>query len=198
MDSPVCRWVGEMSFSQDFDRLCNRSAILFRMATRTKIITSKDIRYGVNNGREFTTLTTSKGIRKIISLSSAYYTSLDPADKVQQLLKPRFLQMLVLLLSFLNDDDLHNIQEFLERTFHFNADRKNLELLLLKVIPFYSINSHIFLTSIVPAFEGWSPRKPEKQDHAFYWETFVSRIAAHGYVLPGTIDNLCRAQKSCK
>ncbi|KAF2676644.1 hypothetical protein K458DRAFT_424613 [Lentithecium fluviatile CBS 122367] len=181
---------------EDVRRLCNRSAILFRMSTRMKIISSKDIRYGVNNGREFTTLTTSKGIRKIISLSSAYYTSLDPADKVQQLLKPRFLQMLVLLLSLLNDDDLHNIREFLERTFHFNADRRNLELLFLKVIPFYSINAHIFLTSIVPAFEGWSPRKPDNQDHSFYWETFITRIAAHGYILAGTIDCLCRAQKS--
>jgi hypothetical protein len=181
---------------EDVRRLCNRSAILFRMSTRTKIITSKDIRYGVNNGREFTTLTTSKGIRKIISLSSAYYTSLDPADKVQQLLKPRFLQMLVLLLSFLNDDDLHNIRFFLERTFHFNADRSNLELLFLKVIPYYSINSHVFLTSIVPAFEGWSPKRPENQDHSFYWETFISRISAQGYLLPGTIDSLCRSQKS--
>jgi hypothetical protein len=181
---------------EDIRRLCNRSAILFRVSTRTKIITSKNIRYGVNNGREFTTLTTSKGIRKIISLSSAYYTSIDPVDNVQQLLKPPFLQMLVLLLSFLNDDDLHNIREFLERTFHFKADRKNLELLFLKVVPFHSINSHVFLMSIVSAVEGWSPRTPDNQDHAFCWETFMSRIADQGYLLPGTIDSLCRAQKS--
>ncbi|KAF2478283.1 uncharacterized protein BDR25DRAFT_348549 [Lindgomyces ingoldianus] len=181
---------------EDVRRLCTRSAILFRMSTRVKIITSKDIRYGVNNGREFTTLTTSKGIRKIINLSSAYYTSLDPSDKVQQLLRPRFLQMLVLLLSFLNDDDLQNIREFLEKTFHFRADRPSMELLFLKVIPFYSINSHVFLTSMVPAFEGWSPRKPDNQDHTYYWETFITRIAPLGYILPGTVDQLCRAQKS--
>lgn len=148
------------------------------------------------NGRTFTTLTTSKGIRNIISKSSAYYTALDSADKVQQLLKPRFLQMLVLLLSFLNDDDLRNIQNFLERTFHFKADRKNIELLFLKVIPFYSINSHVFLTSMVPAFEGWQPMKPDNQDQAHYWETFLSRIATMGYILPGRVDDLCRAQKS--
>ncbi|ORY07296.1 hypothetical protein BCR34DRAFT_603955 [Clohesyomyces aquaticus] len=181
---------------EDVRRLCTRSAVLFRMSTRVKIITSKNIRYGVNNGREFTTLTTSKGIRKIINLSSSYYTSLDPSDKVQQLLRPRFLQMLVLLLSFLNDDDLHNIREFLERTFHFRADRPSMELLFLKVIPFYSINAHVFLTSMVPAFEGWSPRKPDNQDHAFYWETFITRLAPLGFILPGTIDQLCRAQKS--
>ena len=34
------------SMMEDVRRLCNRSAILFRMSTRTKIITSKDIRYG--------------------------------------------------------------------------------------------------------------------------------------------------------
>jgi hypothetical protein len=104
--------------------------------------------------------------------------------------------MLVLLLSFLNDEDLKNIQDFLERTFHFKADRKNLEILFLKVIPFYSINSHVFLTSMVPPFEGWSPQKPANQDHVHYWETFIVRLANMGYLLPGTIDGLCRAHKS--
>lgn len=33
---------------EDVRRLCNRSAILFRMSTRMKIITGKDIRYGVS------------------------------------------------------------------------------------------------------------------------------------------------------
>lgn len=177
-------------------RLCQRSAILFRMSTRVKIIHSKNTRYGVNNGRQFTTLTTSKGIKEIISTSASYYSALDSAEKAQQFIRPRFLQMLILLLSFLNDEDLGQIRTFLEKTFHFKADRPNLELLFLKVIPFYSINEHVFLTSMVPAFEGWSPRKPENQDYSHYWETFLSRIVPYDYLLPGNLDQLGRKQKS--
>ena len=131
-------------------------------------------------------------------MSSAYYTSLDPADKVQQMLKPRFLQMLVLLLSFLNEEDLRNIQGFIEQTFHFRADRQNLELLFLKVIPFYSINEHVFLTSLIPAIEGegYAAQPPDHHQHAPFWETFISRIAHMGYLLPGTVESLCRAQQS--
>jgi hypothetical protein len=177
-------------------RLCQRSAILFRMSTRVKIIHSKNTRYGVNNGRQFTTLTTSKGIKEIVSTSASYYSALDSAEKAQQFIRPRFLQMLILLLSFLNDEDLGQIKVFLEKTFHFKADRPNLELLFLKVIPFYSINEHVFLTSMVPAFEGWSPRKPENQDYSHYWETFLCRIVPYDYLLPGTLDQLGRKQKS--
>jgi hypothetical protein len=64
---------------EDARRLCARSPILFRMATRQKIINSKNTRYGVDQGRFFQTLTTSKGIKEIISLSASYYNSLDPA-----------------------------------------------------------------------------------------------------------------------
>ncbi|KAF2195655.1 hypothetical protein K469DRAFT_758380 [Zopfia rhizophila CBS 207.26] len=53
---------------EDVRILCYRSVILSRMSTRERIITSKDIRYGVNNGSEFTTLTTRIP-------SSGYYRS---------------------------------------------------------------------------------------------------------------------------
>lgn len=52
----------------------------------------------------FQTLTTSSGIKNIISLSAAYFNSLASYNKAeQQLIRPKFLQMLVLLLSLLND-----------------------------------------------------------------------------------------------
>lgn len=55
----------------------------------------------------FQTLTTSSGIKNIISLSAAYFNSLASYNKTeQQLIRPRFLQMLVLLLSLLNDGKL--------------------------------------------------------------------------------------------
>jgi hypothetical protein len=94
---------------EDARRLCIRSPILFRMSTRRHIISSKNTRYGVDDGTMFKTLTTSSGIKNIISLSSSYFTSLSqPAspirqEKLQQEIRLRFLQMLVLLLALLND-----------------------------------------------------------------------------------------------
>ncbi|KAF2399750.1 hypothetical protein EJ06DRAFT_530553, partial [Trichodelitschia bisporula] len=181
---------------EDVRRLCQRSAILFRMSTRVKIMNSKNTRYGVNNGRQFTTLTTSKGIREIIKLSASYFTALDTMEKAQQLIRPRFLQMLVLLLSFLNNSDLDKIRYFVEQTFHFKADRSNLELLFLKVIPFYSINPRVFLTSVVAAFESDPPKEPETCDYAWYWDTFLKRLTQHGYLLPGSVDQLGRRPHS--
>lgn len=176
-------------------RLCHRSPILFRMSTRDRIITSRNTRYGINHGREFTTLTTSKGIREIVSLSAAYYSTLDADPKAQKFIRPRYLQMLVLLLSFLNDDDLLEIRPFLESTFKLQAERQHLELLFLKVIPLASINDKLFLTSMVPAFEGWSPREPVKPESG-YWDTFITRILPLGYILPGKVSQLGRCPLS--
>jgi len=99
--------------------------------------------------------------------------------------------MLVLLLSFLNDDDLQEIKPFLESTFRLQADRKHLELLFLKVIPLASINDKLFLTSMIPAIEGWRPNEPIKPEKDC-WDTFISRILPMGYILPGTVQRLGR------
>ena len=137
---------------EDARRLCARSPILFRMSTRTRIISSIDTRYGVDHGPMFRTLTTSKGIREIILLSASYYNSLDPTgskDTTQSLIRPRFLQMIVLLLSLLNNDDLAETKDFLESTYGLKADRQSLELCVLKVVPLLSINPKVFLKSLV-------------------------------------------------
>ena len=80
---------------------------------------------GIANGRS----KTSSGIRGIISLSSSYYNSLDSSetnDRTQIFIRPRFLQMLVLLQSLLNDEDLAEIQEFVESTYSLKADPEKL------------------------------------------------------------------------
>jgi len=179
---------------EDARRLCVRSPILFRMSTRSRIINSKNTRYGVDNGRYFQTLTTSKGIKETISLSASYYNSLDPSgtnDATQKFIRPRFLQMVTLLLSLLNDDDLLDISEFLETTYRLKAERKHLELLFLKVIPLVSINSKVFLKAMIPAYEGFPMTEP-MMEHFYgnYWNTFIQRIINQGYLLPGTVGDL--------
>lgn len=183
---------------EDARRLCIRSPILFRMSTRVSIINSENTRYGISQGAIFKTLTTSKGIKEIISLSASYYNSLDPTgndDSVQQLIKPRFLQMIVLLLSLLNNEDLGEIKTFLEATYKLKADRRDIELLILKVVPLLSINPRVFLKALVPAVDNF-PLDKDSADvddaHSHVWNTFIKRILADGYLLPGTVKYLGR------
>ena len=176
---------------EDARRLCIRSPILFRMSTRARIISSSNTRYGIDHGPMFRTLTTSKGIKEIITWSAAYYNSLDPTgtkDTTQKFIRPRFLQMIVLLLSLLNNDDQEEIQDFLEATYEIKANRRDLELLFLKVIPLVSINPRVFLKSIVPAIEGFP--LDNDLDHVNVWNVFVKRMLQEGYLLPGTITDL--------
>ena len=187
---------------EDARRLCVRSPVLFRMSTRAKIINSCNTRYGINHGSMFRTLTTSQGIKEIISLSASYFNSLDPVggkDTTQKLIRPRFLQMIVLLLSLLNDADLTEIADFLESTYKLKAERKHLELLFLKVIPLMSINSKVFLKAMIPAIEGF-PLNDQYDDnhdhHGYCWDVFVRRILDLGYLLPGSVLDLGREEFS--
>ena len=187
---------------EDARRLCIRSPILFRMSTRVRIIDSENTRYGINHGPMFRTLTTSKGIKEIISLSAAYYNSLDPTGSdgsTQKYIRPRFLQMVVLLLSLLNNEDLAELKDFLEATYKLKADRRDIELLILKVIPLLSINPRVFLNALVPAIDGFpleSGSPDIDEDHSHIWNVFISRILADGYLLPGTVDDLGRKRLS--
>jgi hypothetical protein len=142
----------------------------------------------------FRTLTTSRGIKNIIELSASYFNSLASAggkDKSQDIIRPRFLQMLVLLLSLLNDDDLAEIASFLEDTYKINAERQHIELLILKVLPLMSINPRIFVNAMVLTFEGPHIQlDPKYQDEASIWRSFIQRRLKDGYILPGTLDQM--------
>lgn len=179
---------------EDARRLYIRSPILFRMSTRRHIISSRNTRYGVDHGLIFRTLTTSRGIKNIISLSASYFNALSSPgnhDKSQDLIRPRFLQMLVLLLSLLNDKDLGELKEFLETTYRIKADRQNLELLILKVLPLMSINSKVFINALVMAIEGsYIERDPGPREPGKMWNNFVERLLHLGYMLPGTVAQL--------
>lgn len=187
---------------EDARRLCIRSPILFRMSTRVRIINSENTRYGINHGPKFRTLITSKGIKEIISLSAGYYNSLDPTgsyDSTQKYIRPRFLQMVVLLLSLLNNEDLAELKDFLEATYKLKADRRDIELLILKVIPLLSINPRVFLNALVPAIDGFplengSPNIDE--DHSNIWNVFIKRLLEDDYLLPGTVEDLGRKRLS--
>lgn len=186
---------------EDARRFCMRSPILFRMSTRTRIINSVDIRYGRDSEQSFMTLTTSKGIQEIIHSSASYYNALDPSgsgtgDSTQSFIRPRFLQMLTLLLSLLNDVDLKAMAEFLERTYGISAKRRDLELLFLKVIPLISINPKVFLQSLIPAVEKRTLSDKAVENYEACWDLFVKHLAQDGYLLPASVEELGHAESS--
>ena len=158
-----------------------------------------DILACTDHGPMFRTLTTSQGIREVITLSASYYNSLDTNstdDSAQRFIRTRFLQMLMLLLSLLNDIDLLEIQDFLESTYKIKADRRSMEMLFLKVVPLLSINPRVFLKSLVPAIEGFPLSSDRDEDHDHIWNVFVQRILRDNYIIPGTVTDLGRENLS--
>lgn len=181
---------------EDARRLVLRSPILFRMSTRAQIIASKNTRYGVDSDRYFQTLATSRGIKEAIRLSAAYFDSLKPIgikDDTQTFLRPKFLQMIVLLLSLLNDDDLEDISTFLETTYHLKANRKHLEMLFLKVIPLTSINPTVFLKTMAAVYQSGeidSKTTFDSNDQmGRKWDRFLKAAATDGFLLPGNLGS---------
>lgn len=138
----------------DVRRLSSRSPTIFRLATRSIIAGSKDTRYGVDYGNVFATMTTSEGIRIFIERSVSYYLSLDDNSAGEEIVRPKFLQMLIMLLALLNDHDLKIIGSLLEDSFKIPGDRKGLELIILKVLPLASINPKTFMEDLLVVCKG--------------------------------------------
>lgn len=104
--------------------------------------------------------------------------------------------MLVLLLSLLNGHDLHEMSEFLYRTFGIVPSRLDLELLFLRVMPLTSINSKVFLQGLIPAVDGWPLSDNTASDEPRVWKNLLKRLAKRGYLLPGTVEDLGHANGS--
>ncbi|KAK0338071.1 hypothetical protein LTR02_002084 [Friedmanniomyces endolithicus] len=160
-----------------------------------------DIRYGIDNEQGFQTFTTSKGIQELVMMSSSYFNSLDPSapgmtDSTQREIRPRFLQMLTLLLSLLNDRDLSSMSEFVERTYGINPKRQELELLFCKVIPLTSINPKVFLQALIPAIDDINFTIRDSSKYKQHWETLLWRLARKGYLLPGSLEDLGHPHRS--
>jgi hypothetical protein len=176
----------------DVRRLCTRSPRLFRMSTRAMIARSTNTRYGVDYGSLFVTLTTSEGIRKLVEQSSSYYLSLNESKIDQEFVKPKFMQMLVMLLALLNNDDLKKITKVLESTFQIPGDRESIELIIMKVLPLGAINPEIFLESL---FDAYKPLEKKEGGYELrlqrkIWEELQQDLAHKGYLVPTVLGNL--------
>jgi hypothetical protein len=187
------------SMVEEVRRLCVRSALLFRLSTRAHIIKSKNTRYGYNRGNMFLTLTTSAGIREMISMSASFYNTLDSNVKLQAMLRPRFLQMLVVLLSLLNDVDLKELKSFIEHTYHIMVDRPNMEILILQVLPMASINAFTFMANVIPrispglADEEFSAKgtlQAQRSALSSSWDKLLKHLLCRHYFLPGSVSQL--------
>jgi hypothetical protein len=160
----------------DVRRLWTRSPRLFRMGTRSAIAQSKMTLYGVDYSSNFVTLTSSEAVRKILEQSSSCYWLLDGQKTAHGYIRPQFLQMVIVLVSFLNNDDLGKIENLLENLFQIPSHRPNLELLIMKVLPLASTNSTVFLKDLSDTyrFPASNPGgNEERQDQEIWKDVLV-------------------------
>jgi hypothetical protein len=174
---------------EDVRRLFVRSPILLRASTRKKIIESKDVRYGTNSARQFVPLIHSKGIMEVLSWFSAIYLASAGATEegFRRDYRSSSLQTLVLLTSLLNDEELAEIREFLEKTFSFKAGRHDFEILLLKVLPLESLSPKTFMASVMSAVRGESLDEAQPWDSSRLsreWDSFLITEQERGFILP--------------
>ena len=133
-----------------------------------------------------------------ISLGASYFDSFHSSDSrnsTQKYIRQRFLQMIVLLMSLLNDDDLQEIKNFIEDTYNLSTDRSDLEMLFLKVLPLASINPKVFLDALVYTIErhhlpsdvqpGRKTLTPED-----CWKRFLVQRLHKGFLVPGSMSDL--------
>jgi hypothetical protein len=82
-------------------------------------------------------------------------------------------------------------------TYGIKADRTHLELLILKVLPLSSINSMIFLHSLVTAVSGPLARPSRHlRDQQNVWKQFIMILLENGYILPGSIFDVGSLEQS--
>lgn len=176
---------------EDARRLLVRSPVLTRAAQRIVIQKSVNTRYGFDTGKQFRTFTTSKGVAEIIRSGAGYYSAIPETSEVYKRIRPRFLQMIVFLLSLLNDKDLERIKPSLEKSYDLKADRQSIELTILKVLTCYAVGPFKFLTGIVSAFRGKRVdiedliEKKKKE-----WDQFLLDIGKLGWLLPAPYTQL--------
>ena len=175
----------------DVRRLCARSPRLFRVPTRSLIAQSIDTRYGIDEEGAFFAFTTSEGIRQIIEKSISYFAALNDSRTEQDRIRPKFLQMVVLLVALLNESDLIKVRKIIESTFNIPGNRPDLELLICKVLPLGAANEQIFIESLYEAYspetKGHSYDKPEL---APAWEALQLELARRGYMVPHHVPDV--------
>ena len=182
-------------------RMCRRSPNLLRMSTRYYVANSNNTRYGFDGEYIFRTFTTSKGIQAIIMTYASYYGAVNPSafgvqQGTQTIIRHQFMQMLVVLLSLLNDDDLRTRSEYLEQTFGLIPKRGDMELLFLKVMPLTSMNSRVFLQALIPTVDVWKVPERGLRNEPWVWMQFVKRLAKKGYLILGSVEELGHSNES--
>lgn len=176
---------------EDARRLLVRSPILSRASKRLAIQQSENTRYGTDNGTRFFTFTTSSGIAEMIVMGVAYYATLKRSPEAQLKIRPKLLQMVVLLLALLNDNDLESIRPVLEEDYELQSDRKSIELTILKVLTLSTVGPLDFLRSTLSNVNQTRIIIPDDEEtRAIEWDKFLGEIAALGWLLPCSIEQL--------
>ena len=105
------------------------------------------------------------------------------SKEAQEKIRPKFMQMVVFLLSLLNDEDLKNLQPALEQSYDLKADRKSIEMTILKVLTYFAVGSNLFLTGVISAFQ-MKPIliKDDEKSESIAWDHFLGEAARLGWL----------------
>jgi hypothetical protein len=171
----------------DVRRLYTRSPQLFRMSTRAIIARSENIRYGTDRGEYFFTLATNKHFKVLAIASSSFYLGFINGNKSseRERLRPIFLQLFVLLLSFLGDKDLGYITNETWSCFEIAGDRECLELIIMKVLPLSSHSPPAFLEGLFAAYKPHEVKESyEMRFQPTIWKEFNFELLERGFIVP--------------
>jgi hypothetical protein len=121
---------------------------------------------------------------------SAYYLSLIGKEEYEKI-RSRFLRMLIILSSLLDNKDLEEMHPFLEETYRIRASRQDIELLFLKILPLKAADPRQLLDSVVYCFgstDGTSV--PESITLPNRWRALIRLLISLNYILPRNLDQL--------
>ncbi|CZR68945.1 uncharacterized protein PAC_18846 [Phialocephala subalpina] len=158
---------------EDARRLLVRSLILSRASTWLTVQQSENTRYGTDNGTRFSP------------------SRLVLETEAQLKIRPKLLQMVVLLLALLNDNNLKSIRQVLEEDYELQSDRKSIEPMILKVLTLSTVEPLDFLRStlsnvnqrrvIIPDYEETRAKELDK---------VLGDINTLRWLLSGSIEQL--------
>jgi hypothetical protein len=94
------------------------------------------------------------------------------------------------------------LENMLEDQYQLKADRKSMELTIMKVLTMSSVGAPLFLSSLLSSFGGGrcdTQKFKEKSQRVIAWDSFVSAITREGWILPGSfIKKRLRDDKTSK
>ena len=173
-------------------RLWASSPVLISIATRQKVLRSKNILYGSHGEERFISAATNRDLVETLASYMDFFERLKLCLDSQghAALLPRYLQVATLLLSLLTSKDLESLADAQNQFYGLSLRQFDIEILFLKVIPLISTSPRTFLETLIPIVDQWPVPEQSLTKLPKLWARFQRRLAEEGYLLPASSDEL--------